>query len=106
MIRRPPRSTLFPYTTLFRSLAVRKSTGSEVCDSFWLRRIATCRIVKIQFVFGPSSPKLRRCDNGAVSWEMFDQFAIANRQRWVCGLIPNDDGLTVKTLWEFANLAF
>src|SRR5256885_8114960 len=23
MIRRPPRSTLFPYTTLFRSLAVR-----------------------------------------------------------------------------------
>src|SRR5256885_13333611 len=24
MIRRPPRSTLFPYTTLFRSLAVRE----------------------------------------------------------------------------------
>src|SRR5688572_6211013 len=29
MIRRPPRSTLFPYTTLFRSLAVptSKNTG-------------------------------------------------------------------------------
>src|SRR3989454_10934976 len=26
MIRRPPRSTLFPYTTLFRSLA---------CQAFW-----------------------------------------------------------------------
>src|SRR2546429_8913438 len=25
MIRRPPRSTLFPYTTLFRSLAVHRS---------------------------------------------------------------------------------
>src|SRR5947207_10879612 len=25
MIRRPPRSTLFPYTTLFRSLASRRS---------------------------------------------------------------------------------
>src|SRR2546427_3116314 len=25
MIRRPPRSTLFPYTTLFRSACVRKS---------------------------------------------------------------------------------
>src|SRR3712207_7556267 len=24
MIRRPPRSTLFPYTTLFRSLAIRR----------------------------------------------------------------------------------
>src|SRR3712207_3362076 len=27
MIRRPPRSTLFPYTTLFRSLAQRSLTG-------------------------------------------------------------------------------
>src|SRR3712207_9417360 len=27
MIRRPPRSTLFPYTTLFRSLLVRKRAG-------------------------------------------------------------------------------
>src|SRR3712207_8246989 len=26
MIRRPPRSTLFPYTTLFRSTAKRRST--------------------------------------------------------------------------------
>src|SRR2546422_2512588 len=25
MIRRPPRSTLFPYTTLFRSLSVKKA---------------------------------------------------------------------------------
>src|SRR5256885_5734990 len=30
MIRRPPRSTLFPYTTLFRSLLVRSSYG--VCN--------------------------------------------------------------------------
>src|SRR5256885_13249371 len=27
MIRRPPRSTLFPYTTLFRSLAVLREPG-------------------------------------------------------------------------------
>src|SRR2546421_7543417 len=32
MIRRPPRSTLFPYTTLFRSILVRvhRAVGSEV----------------------------------------------------------------------------
>src|SRR2546422_8326841 len=30
MIRRPPRSTLFPYTTLFRSLAVDQYRGLEV----------------------------------------------------------------------------
>src|SRR2546425_2885392 len=28
MIRRPPRSTLFPYTTLFRSLRVRSCPGA------------------------------------------------------------------------------
>src|SRR2546422_10564117 len=32
MIRRPPRSTLFPYTTLFRSLGQRSgATGKEPC---------------------------------------------------------------------------
>ena len=31
MIRRPPRSTLFPYTTLFRSL-FKKVTGLDVKD--------------------------------------------------------------------------
>src|SRR3712207_6881319 len=31
MIRRPPRSTLFPYTTLFRSDAVRQRMTSRDC---------------------------------------------------------------------------
>src|SRR3712207_6961502 len=30
MIRRPPRSTLFPYTTLFRSVG-----GDEIVSQFW-----------------------------------------------------------------------
>src|SRR2546425_2229022 len=29
MIRRPPRSTLFPYTTLFRSLSATQATDGE-----------------------------------------------------------------------------
>src|SRR5256885_2977479 len=37
MIRRPPRSTLFPYTTLFRSF-------SKWCWENWL---ATCRKLKV-----------------------------------------------------------
>src|SRR3712207_7168641 len=32
MIRRPPRSTLFPYTTLFRSLLVHGETHGFVLD--------------------------------------------------------------------------
>src|SRR5260221_7781105 len=30
MIRRPPRSTLFPYTTLFRSQAAKRTDGLDV----------------------------------------------------------------------------
>src|SRR5258708_20312904 len=38
MIRRPPRSTLFPYTTLFRSLAIKLRLGCAP-----LRRLASGR---------------------------------------------------------------
>src|SRR2546430_3410286 len=31
MIRRPPRSTLFPYTTLFRSICSVTSSGAAPC---------------------------------------------------------------------------
>src|SRR2546426_8593571 len=34
MIRRPPRSTLFPYTTLFRSLGFKNLSGRP--DEAWL----------------------------------------------------------------------
>src|SRR3712207_7014752 len=33
MIRRPPRSTLFPYTTLFRSQPDPHGTGITICPS-------------------------------------------------------------------------
>src|SRR5687767_15738972 len=32
MIRRPPRSTLFPYTTLFRSTCSKRSIADVRCD--------------------------------------------------------------------------
>src|SRR3712207_7842216 len=32
MIRRPPRSTLFPYTTLFRSHSVKPELMESVCE--------------------------------------------------------------------------
>src|SRR5258708_25043338 len=38
MIRRPPRSTLFPYTTLFRSRNVRRRCGSRERIRAWRSR--------------------------------------------------------------------
>src|SRR2546430_4015471 len=52
MIRRPPRSTLFPYTTLFRSLA--------------LRQKRTCSSVK---------PFLQSAQASAVSYHLASKFA-------------------------------
>src|SRR3712207_8432979 len=50
MIRRPPRSTLFPYTTLFRSTKVDRTTssrgthrGSTERDACWCRCAARRR---------------------------------------------------------------
>src|SRR3989475_9810639 len=44
MIRRPPRSTLFPYTTLFRSWLPAQNTYREIssvsnCEAFQARRL-------------------------------------------------------------------
>src|SRR5260370_30883662 len=39
MIRRPPRSTLFPYTTLFRSPARKRRRHSRKSCPRWTRRI-------------------------------------------------------------------
>src|SRR5438034_8622123 len=41
MIRRPPRSTLFPYTTLFRSASSKRSSAATQPANSWAR--ATCR---------------------------------------------------------------
>src|ERR1039457_1461838 len=35
MIRRPPRSTLFPYTTLFRSVFALPTHGARSCRQAW-----------------------------------------------------------------------
>src|SRR3712207_7502111 len=43
MIRRPPRSTLFPYTTLFRSLAVDVDEAAVAADDGQRRREAEAR---------------------------------------------------------------
>src|SRR2546426_7239605 len=52
MIRRPPRSTLFPYTTLFRSLGARRA-GNAVGDEPSLHR---ARDARARLAGGPARP--------------------------------------------------
>src|SRR2546422_6393338 len=46
MIRRPPRSTLFPYTTLFRSQSARPSSAEAFGTGMAIRPCASARAEK------------------------------------------------------------
>src|SRR5260370_32430298 len=48
MIRRPPRSTLFPYTTLFRSLEVAQRVIAALLDDLQRMRIACAHLAPVQ----------------------------------------------------------
>src|SRR3712207_7208024 len=54
MIRRPPRSTLFPYTTLFRSALVAFSIGSETSGSI-ITPSAFCGVTGLRPTYGAVS---------------------------------------------------
>src|SRR3712207_8897261 len=58
MIRRPPRSTLFPYTTLFRSLFVRVDCGRAAREA-----LADCEAWRVGFV-EPAGFEVRVCEPG------------------------------------------
>src|SRR3712207_6173290 len=91
MIRRPPRSTLFPYTTLFRSSAVR--TFGDLGERAWegsgdwqyqIGRGARAHRVKIgglyrytdrdteNFSFSISAPSMDRGERVRTPEEIFD----------------------------------
>src|SRR5689334_23531620 len=61
MLRRPPRSTLFPYTTLFRS----RSADTPASSAFRIIRfawIAATRLILWLYVYASSSVATRRSE--------------------------------------------
>src|SRR5258708_15974076 len=54
MIRRPPRSTLFPYTTLFRSLLLFSAAASAQPDAVNVepKHVSTDKSVKLDYDIG------------------------------------------------------
>src|SRR3712207_8080628 len=53
MIRRPPRSTLFPYTTLFRSLAVRRDAVPLLAAQLVQQPVGDARDRRVQLRVAP-----------------------------------------------------
>src|SRR5690349_23598413 len=75
MIRRPPRSTLFPYTTLFRSRCPSSSVGWRVS--------AGHRCLNLQWL--PSSPPTTGCTPKGRSEEHTSE--LQSRRDLVCRLL-------------------
>src|SRR5256885_3674021 len=60
MIRRPPRSTLFPYTTLFRSIIIDCAPILPVSDAAVLSKYADC----VLYVVKSDATKVPQIKNG------------------------------------------
>src|SRR3712207_8688798 len=83
MIRRPPRSTLFPYTTLFRSVFVREFGGTL---------FTVAKDVKIQVEFNPARVQAHRLlgyENRMLAKERSEEHTseLQSRQYLVCRLL-------------------
>src|SRR5207253_6329877 len=79
LVRRPPRSTLFPYTTLFRSVAENiaiaevKERGTGVVDWDEVRRIAQAAMARIHVDLDLEDRKSTRLNSShvAISYAVF-----------------------------------
>src|ERR1035441_1406346 len=54
MIRRPPRSTLFPYTTLFRSAWAGQTVGQPRCAWYWHPAVNRDKFKLVHYGIGDS----------------------------------------------------
>src|SRR5438128_3781121 len=73
MIRRPPRSTLFPYTTLFRSHKGARPDGIHRVQPDPLSGAVTCRLRRLVDLYGLRDRKSTRLNSshGSISYAVF-----------------------------------
>src|SRR2546421_3633210 len=94
MIRRPPRSTLFPYTTLFRSSWIDTPAGAGVPRSSTRRpdnnaAASRCTVVAVSVVMvrGGVVAGSRRPPAGGVTKTAEDTSQLQSRADLVCRLL-------------------
>src|SRR2546427_8278077 len=59
MIRRPPRSTLFPYTTLFRSTVSRAENVAAYCTGEWYSLVPSAEVTTTDMSESNTTPPVR-----------------------------------------------
>src|SRR3712207_8052050 len=87
MIRRPPRSTLFPYTTLFRSDTAIAICGMENLDPMGVHTGDSIVVAPIQTLPDPVVQRLRRCALKIVRRSEEHTSELQSRQYLVCRLL-------------------
>src|SRR3712207_7015641 len=89
MIRRPPRSTLFPYTTLFRSVSI------KTADFGGGRNLYAQSEKRLQAVYGWTLQVLDHFGKGNYSFSLHADIPDDIDKRLMCGIycnIRNADG--------------
>src|SRR3970282_2938390 len=81
MIRRPPRSTLFPYTTLFRSKVIYRWTGSGTHQGTLFGIPATGKKMSVDGITIDRFSESKLVE----SWNVFDQLGMMQQ----LGVIPS-----------------
>src|SRR3712207_7562190 len=90
MIRRPPRSTLFPYTTLFRSLAHQRHVRHlHAAEPERARRAHRRRFQRPDRPAAPAALRLRLSRRGYVARRRSEEHTseLQSRQYLVCRLL-------------------
>src|SRR5574341_2657356 len=59
MIRRPPRSTLFPYTTLFRSIDGSMEFGIAGLSDYWINDFRNNEALVIALIHRSTNPSIQ-----------------------------------------------
>src|SRR3712207_8326583 len=108
MIRRPPRSTLFPYTTLFRSLRLASffihivtGTGYPACKAQGLLRGQRCSEGQQPSLIG-SQLHIRSHIFPARSEEHTSE--LQSRQYLVCRLLLEKKKTIYKTVYDYIHI--
>src|SRR3712207_7490905 len=85
MIRRPPRSTLFPYTTLFRSVALQHHLCGTSCRMLRAERVLRGQRMIKTLKVGRKAPKIEAAEHLRRSEEHTSE--LQSRQYLVCRLL-------------------